>query len=67
MLGSTEGGSSYSFSMPSRPAASMTANARYGLAAGSGLRSSARTVLSLPCTYRGTRISAVRLRWAHEM
>ena len=45
----------------------MTAKARYGFAAGSGLRISARTVLSLPCTYSGTRMSAVRLRCAQLM
>ena len=35
-------------SMPSRPAASVTAFTRYGLAMGSGLRSSMRVESSLP-------------------
>ena len=44
--------------MPSRPAASMTAYARYGFAVGSGVRSSAR--VERP-RLLGTRIAAERL------
>lgn len=42
------GGSSSLRSMPSRPAASVTALTRYGLAMGSGLRSSMRVDSCLP-------------------
>jgi hypothetical protein len=45
--------------MPSSPAASITASARYGLAAGSGERTSTR----VPVPRRsGTRMSGERLR-----
>ena len=44
--------------MPSRPAASITANARYGFADGSGVRSSAR--VERP-RFAGMRIAAERL------
>jgi hypothetical protein len=44
--------------MPSRPAASITAKARYGFALGSGVRSSARVALR---RFAGMRIAAERL------
>ena len=46
--------------MPFMPAASMTANARYGLQAESGERISSRVELALPGLYIGTRTSAER-------
>ena len=64
---STGSASGYSFSMPSRPAASMTANARYGLQAGSGERYSMRVAISLPGLYSGTRTMSERLRRAQVM
>src|SRR5437588_9874656 len=67
MLFDASGGSSYSFSIPVRPAASMAANARYGLHAGSGERNSTRVADSLPGLYIGTRTSALRLRRAQQM
>src|SRR5437867_1254743 len=67
MLFEASGGSSYSFSTPSRPAASMTAKARYGLQAGSGERNSIRVACSLPGLYIGTRTRALRLRRAQQM
>src|SRR5919198_3603758 len=66
MLFDASGGSSYSFSMPVRPAASMAANARYGLHAGSGERNSTRVADSLPGLYIGTRTSALRFRRAQH-
>src|ERR671937_1166217 len=66
MLFEASGGSSYSFSTPGRPAASMAANARYGLHAGSGERNSILVADSLPGLYMGTRTSADRfLRAQH--
>src|SRR5919204_5790981 len=67
MLLDASGGSSYSFSTPVRPAASIAANARYGLHAGSGERNSMRVADSLPGLYIGTRTSALRLRRAQQM
>ncbi len=52
-------------SRPGRPRAS-TANARYGLQAGSGERYSIRVASSLPGLYCGTRTSAERLRRAQQ-
>src|SRR6266481_4641798 len=49
------------FSIPSRPAMSMAANARYGLHDGSGERNSSRFALGLG-EYIGMRIAAERLR-----
>src|SRR3954468_1327022 len=49
------------FSMPSRPAISMAANARYGLHDGSGERSSSRLAFG-DGEYIGMRIDALRLR-----
>ncbi len=60
---SVSSGSSYPSSMPLRPAASMTANARYGLVAESSARYSTRLELPLPGLYIGTRTSAERLLW----
>ena len=47
--------------MPFSPAASISANARYGFAAESIARYSMRVELPLPGLYIGTRISADRL------
>ena len=52
------------FLTPSRPAASMQANVRYGLHIGSGLRNSARVLLPRAA---GTRIRAERLVVLQEM
>ena len=50
--------------MPSRPARSITASARYGLQEGSGMRSSMRVL----CAARaGTRTSGLRLCSDHAM
>src|ERR671936_2083510 len=49
------------FSMPSRPAISMAANARYGLQLGSGERNSMRLAFGLG-EYIGMRMAALRLR-----
>src|SRR5579883_2513466 len=49
------------FMTPSRPAISMAAKARYGLAAGSGGRNSTRLALGL-AEYIGMRQAAERLR-----
>ena len=65
MFSSTGAGAGVFFSTPSSPAASMTANARYGFALGSGQRSSARTAFSRPFVMRGMRMSAERLRCPH--
>ena len=53
--------------MPSRPAASMQAKARYGLEDGSGQRSSMRVEFSWPWLICGMRISAERLMRAQPM
>src|SRR3954447_15193067 len=53
--------------MPFMPAASITANARYGLHAGSGERNSMRVLDSLSRFGWGTRTSADSLLRAHEM
>src|SRR5439155_5146773 len=66
MLFDASGGSSYSASIPVSPAASIAANARYGLHAGSGDRYSIRVACSLPGEYIGTRTSALRLRRAQH-
>src|SRR5207248_3614067 len=66
MLFDASGGSSYSPSIPASPAASIAANARYGLHAGSGERNSMRVADSLPGLYIGTRTSAERLRRAQH-
>src|SRR6478736_2572773 len=66
MLFDASGASSYSPSMPARPAASMAENARYGLHAGSGERYSIRVAPSLPGLYSGTRTNAERLRRAQQ-
>src|SRR5919198_1424830 len=66
MLFEASGGSSYSPSIPASPAASMAANARYGLHAGSGERNSTRVADSLPGLYIGTRTSALRFRRAQQ-
>src|ERR687884_537071 len=66
MLFDASGGSSYSFSIPARPAPSIAANARYGLHAGSGERYSIRVASSLPGLYCGTRTSALRFRRAQH-
>src|SRR6266576_763256 len=66
MLFDASGGRSYSPSIPARPAASMAANARYGLHAGSGDRNSMRVADSLPGLYIGTRTSALRFRRAQH-
>jgi hypothetical protein len=60
------GGSSLR-SMPSSPAASITAKARYGLQLGSGQRSSQRVLRVRPGVMRGMRISALRLVRPQEM
>ena len=49
--------------MPLRPAASSSANARYGLAAESMARYSTRALWPLLGLYSGTRTSAERLLW----
>src|SRR2546422_9163171 len=67
MLFDASGGSSYSFSIPVRPAASIAANARYGLHAGSGERNSTRVADSFPGLYIGTRTSAERFLLAQQM
>ena len=66
MLFEASGGSSYPPSMPARPAASIAANARYGLQAGSGERYSIRVASSLPGLYSGTRTRALRFRRAQH-
>src|SRR3990170_4542111 len=66
MLFEASGGSSSSCSTPATPAASIVANARYGLQAGSGERYSIRVAPSLPGLYIGTRTSAERLRPAQQ-
>src|SRR5919204_5250732 len=66
MLFEASGARSYSPSTPARPAASIAANARYGLHAGSGDRYSIRVAPSLPGLYIGTRTSALRLRRAQH-
>src|SRR4026208_221022 len=66
MLFDASGDSSYSPSMPARPAASIAENARYGLHAGSGERYSMRVAPSFPGLYTGTRTSADRLRRAQQ-
>ena len=53
--------------MPSRPAASIAANARYGLQLGSGQRSSSRVASGRPRLACGMRISAERLMRAQLM
>src|SRR6185369_13994000 len=52
--------------MPRRPAASSTANVRYGLHAESGLRTSTRRDDALCGVYIGTRTSAERLAAPHD-
>ena len=64
MSTSTGSARGYFSSMPLRPAASITAKARYGLQAGSGARYSQRVAASLPGLYMGTRTRAERLRRA---
>src|SRR5581483_8333762 len=54
-------GGSILFWMPSRPAISMAAKARYGLQDGSGMRNSRRLALGL-LEYIGMRMQALRLR-----
>ena len=54
-------------SMPSRPAASSTEYARYGLATGSSARNSMRAELPLPGLYCGMRSSAERLLCPQQM
>src|SRR5207249_7539803 len=66
MLVEASGGSSYSPSIPARPAASIAANARYGLHAGSGERYSIRVAPSFPGLYIGTRTSALRFLRAQQ-
>src|SRR5881409_3952918 len=66
MLFEASGGSSYSFSIPVSPAASIDANARYGLHAGSGERNSMRVADSLPGLYMGTCTNALRFRRAQQ-
>ena len=72
MLAASSGGSSYRslstgaggsilFLMPSRPAIIIAANARYGLADGSGQRNSRRLALAL-VPVSGMRMQAERLR-----
>src|SRR5437588_582872 len=51
--------------MPSSPAISMAAKARYALQAGSGNRTSIRFAFGLG-EYRGIRTPALRLRLGHE-
>src|SRR5579875_388050 len=60
------GGSSAFDSMPSRPAASTRAKARYGLQAGSGARYSIRADSARPRFAIGTLTRAERLLYAHE-
>src|SRR3954466_16412713 len=60
----TGGPGSNSRSMPSRPARSITASARYGLHDGSGIRSSMRVFAPRDV---GTRISGLRLRSDHAI
>src|ERR1039457_3742542 len=57
---------SYFSSTPLRPAASTTANARYGLHAGSGERNSSRVDSGRPLLAIGTRTRAERLLYAHD-
>ena len=64
---SAPSGSSYSPSMPARPAARVTAKARYGLAAESIERSSMRAEDALFGLYIGTRTSAERLLRPQQM
>src|SRR3954453_15353538 len=52
--------------MPFNPAASITANARYGLHAESGERISTRVELPFCGLYIGTRTSADRLLWPQQ-
>ena len=66
MLFGASGASSYFPSTPASPAASIDANARYGLHAGSGERNSMRVASSLPGLYCGIRTSAERLRRAQQ-
>ena len=66
-LAATSWGSSYLCSMPSRPAASTTAKARYGLHAGSGARYSMRVESSLPGLACGTFTTTERLLRAQAM
>src|SRR5712691_3683638 len=66
MLFDASGGSSYSPSIPASPAASIAANARYGLQAGSGERYSIRVAPSLPGLDIGMRTKAERLRLAQQ-
>src|SRR5881628_2885574 len=66
MLLLASGARSYSPSKPASPAASIDANARYGLHAGSGERYSIRVAPSLPGLYIGTRTSAERFRLAQH-
>src|SRR6187402_2967585 len=58
---SAPSGNSYAPSMPLSPAASMTANARYGFTAGSMARYSTRVDWPLPGLWIGTRTKAERL------
>src|SRR3954469_12801390 len=67
MLSVASGGRSYPSSMPRRPAASITENARYGLHAGSGERNSMRVESFLPRFGSGTRTNADRLLRAQQM
>src|SRR6187402_487769 len=60
----TGGPGSLCWSMPSSPARSITANARYGLHEGSGILSSILVVGPLPA---GTRTSGLRFRVDHAM
>src|SRR4051794_26644350 len=53
--------------MPFKPAARSTANARYGLQAESGERSSTRVEFAFPGLYRGTRTRAERLADPQQM
>jgi hypothetical protein len=66
MLFEASGGSSSPSSIPASPAASIAANARYGLQAASGERYSIRVASSLPGLYCGTRTSAERFRRAQH-
>ena len=61
-LSSASGMSSIFFSMPSKPAAIMTAKARYGFALGSGARYSMRADPLFFGLYRGTRTRAERFK-----
>src|SRR5689334_22246484 len=60
-------GSSYPSSMPFSPAASISANARYGFASESSERNSTREDWPLCGLYIGTRTSADRLLCPQEM